>query len=94
MSEAGSSILTIRTFGWTVRPSQLARLYANIIGRYLNDMKKSVYTGCGQTLEAAFQSIWELMKYTDDFMCRKIGEEWEVKLSVIVPTDKDRNEFE
>jgi hypothetical protein len=57
-------------------------------------MKKSVYTGCGKTVEAAFQSIWELMKYTDDFMCRKIGDKWEIKLSVIVPTDKDRNEFE
>jgi len=77
-----------------VKPSPPARRCASITGRYLSDMKKSVYTGCGQTVEAAFQSIWELMKYTDDFMCRKIGDKWEIKLSVIVPTDKDRNEFE
>lgn len=42
MSEAGLSILTIRTFGWVVKPSQPERLYVNTIGKFLNNMSDQV----------------------------------------------------
>ena len=43
MSEAGLSILTIRTFGWAVRLFPPARRCASTTGRYLSDMGRNEF---------------------------------------------------
>lgn len=52
-------------------------------------MTTSTYKSVGQTPKDAFNGIWELMQYTDDFILRKVKEGWEIKLTVRKPTKKE-----
>lgn len=54
----------------------------------------SVYKSIGQTPKDAFNGIWQLMQYTDDFLLRKVKEGYEIKLKICKPTKKERVEFE
>ena len=54
----------------------------------------SIYKSKGKTAQEAFEGIWELLKFTDDAALRKVGDEWEIRLKVVKPTIKEREDFE
>lgn len=54
----------------------------------------SIYKSKGKTAQEAFEGIWELLKFTDDAALRKIGDEWEIRLKIVKPSRKEREEFE
>ena len=54
----------------------------------------SIYKSKGKTGQEAFEGIWELLKFTDDAALRKVGDEWEIRLKVVKPTRKEREDFE
>ena len=57
-------------------------------------MTKKVYKGYGKTHQEAFESLWDLMRFTDDACLRQEGDRWRIRLNVVPPTDEERNEFE
>lgn len=89
MSEAGSSILTIRTFGWAVRLSPPARRCASIIGRYLSDMETEyrIITSRGETIREAWIRAYDMMlAYYDDVVpAEKVGDEYIIRLELHKP---------
>ena len=52
------------------------------------------YNGCGKTPEEAFCSIWELMKYREDYLCRKTMDGYEIKIKLVVPTPNEQEIYE
>lgn len=54
----------------------------------------SIYKSKGKNAQEAFNGIWELLKYTDDWALRKVGDEWEIRLKIVKPSRKEREEFE
>ena len=54
----------------------------------------SIYKSRGKTAREAFEGIWELMKYSDDYCLREEGDEWVMRLKVVKPTRKTREDFE
>ena len=57
-------------------------------------MTKKVYKGYGKTPQEAFESLWDLMRLTDDACLRQEADGWRIRLNVVPPTDEERNEFE
>lgn len=53
----------------------------------------SIYKSKGKTAQEAFEGIWELLKFTDDYALRKVGDEWEIRLKVVKPTRTEREDF-
>jgi hypothetical protein len=54
----------------------------------------SIYKSKGKTAQEAFEGIWELLKFTDDYALRKVGDEYEMRLKIVKPTRKELEEFE
>lgn len=54
----------------------------------------SIYKSKGKTAQEAFEGIWELLKFTDDYALRKVGDKWEIRIKVVKPTRKEREDFE
>lgn len=54
----------------------------------------SIYKSKGKTAQEAFEGIWKLLKFTDDAALRKVGDELEIRLKVVKPTRKEREDFE
>ena len=54
----------------------------------------SIYKSKGKTAQEAFEGIWELLKFTDDYALRKVGDEYEMRLKIVNPTSKELEEFE
>ena len=57
-------------------------------------MNKKVYKGFGKTPQEAFESLWDVMKFTDDCCLRQEDGGWCIKIVVTPPTDDERKEFE
>lgn len=54
----------------------------------------SIYKSKGKTPKEAFEGIWELLKLSDDCALRKVGDDWEMRLKIVKPTKKEREDFE
>lgn len=54
----------------------------------------SVYKSGGKTAKEAFDGIWDLLKYSDDYCLRKDDGEYQIRLEVKEPTREVREDFE
>ena len=60
----------------------------------IDEERLTICKGAGKTPQEAFASIWELLKYRDDYCLRKVGDEWRIKLYVLPPTMRQMMDFE
>ena len=57
-------------------------------------MKKSVYKSHGKTPQEAFNGIYDLLKFTDDCCLRQENDGWTIRVAIVPPTKKEREDFE
>lgn len=52
-----------------------------------------IYKATAETPQKAFENIWLLMQYTDDYALREVKGGWEIRLEIKKPTKKERENF-
>ena len=53
------------------------------------------YKSVGKTPQEAFEKIWDLMKYREDYCLKKVSDtEWHIKVVVVPPTLQQMQRFE
>lgn len=53
-----------------------------------------IYKAKARTPQKAFENIWLLLQYTDDYALREVKGGWEIRLEVKEPTKQERENFE